>query len=441
MSFAIRVDNLSKSYKLGLTHAGSIRDLVTGTTNWLLGRKVKIPKGNHLSRLPTAPNQEDNLFWALRDVSFEIKQGEVLGVIGRNGAGKSTLLKILSRITTPTSGRALLNGRVASLLEVGTGFHPELTGRENIFLSGSILGMSRAEIRRKFDEIVEFAGVMEFLDTPVKRYSSGMYVRLGFAVAAHLEPEILIVDEVLAVGDAAFQKKCLNKMQDAGQHGRTVLFVSHSMASVARLCTHALWFDHGKIVMSGSAGQVVGQYLQSTIGKTAEREWPDIATAPGDEVVRMRAVRARTEEGTAPEAFDIRRPVGLEVHYDVLQPGHLLTPNIHVYNEEGICVFVVLDNDPAWQRQPRPTGRFVTTVWIPGNFLAEGTLLIRAAITTYTPYRIHCDVHETIAVQIVDAQDGQTARGDETGHFPGVIRPILPWTTAYNDQTPSLRTG
>jgi lipopolysaccharide transport system ATP-binding protein len=258
----IRVEGLSKKYIIGhqkQERYTALRDVVANQVRSL----GQIFKGNQ--------NKEDPAheeFWALKDVSFEIKQGDRVGIIGRNGAGKSTLLKILSRITEPTSGKISIKGRVASLLEVGTGFHPELTGRENVYLNGAILGMDRVEIKRKFDEIVAFAEVEKFLDTPVKRYSSGMYVRLAFAVAAHLEPEVLVVDEVLAVGDAQFQKKCLGKMEDVGKEGRTVLFVSHNMGTILQLCNHCIWLEQGKVKSTGSVAEIIGSYMQSSFTKT-----------------------------------------------------------------------------------------------------------------------------------------------------------------------------
>src|SRR5690348_9588702 len=258
----IAVEGLSKRYRIGGRQVhNSLRDAVAAL--------VRSPFKSLRS------NGSGNTIWALDDVTFEVAPGEVVGIIGRNGAGKSTLLKILSQITRPTKGRIALNGRVGSLLEVGTGFHPELTGRENMYLNGAILGMSRTEISRKFDEIVAFAEIEKFIDTPVKFYSSGMYVRLAFAVAAHLEPEILIVDEVLAVGDVRFQKKCLNKMQDVGQQGRTVVFVSHSMAAITRLCSRTILLDEGRVLADGPTHQVVADYLNAGLGTSAEREWRD----------------------------------------------------------------------------------------------------------------------------------------------------------------------
>src|ERR1051325_514167 len=275
----IRVKKVSKEYGVGPSQSTyvTLRDSVASAV------RATFKRGNRRSA-----GQE--ILWALRDVSFEIAPGEVVGIIGRNGAGKSTLFKVLSRITEPTTGRVELYGRVASLLEVGTGFHPELTGRENIFLNGAILGMKREEIARNFDEIVAFAELERFIDTPVKRYSSGMYVRLAFAVAAHLEPEILIVDEVLAVGDVRFQRKCLDKMEGVSKEGRTVLFVSNNMPAITRLCERAILLDQGEIIEDGAASRVVSAYLGSTAaGSAGVREWPDASRAPGDEVVRLRA--------------------------------------------------------------------------------------------------------------------------------------------------------
>jgi lipopolysaccharide transport system ATP-binding protein len=412
----IQVESLSKQYRIGQ------RQEAYETLRDSLAQTVRAP----LARLRRGAGAT---VWALKDVSFDVHPGEMVGIIGRNGAGKSTLLKILSRITEPTSGQARLYGRVASLLEVGTGFHPELTGRENVYLNGAILGMRRAEIERLFDEIVAFAEVEQFLDTPVKRYSSGMLMRLAFAVAAHLEPEILIVDEVLAVGDAAFQRKCLNKMQTVGRQGRTVLFVSHNMPAVTRLCERAIMIDGGRVLCDGPSATVVGSYLSSHAGTTAAREWPDIEAAPGNDVVRLRAVRVRKDDGQVGEAIDIRRSVGVEIEYEVLKPGLVLVPNLHFFNEEGVYVFTAGDRDPAWHKTPRPTGRFSSTAWVPGNLLSEGTLFVGAAITTPDPVKVHFYERDAVAFQVVDSLEGDSVRGDWGGPIPGVIRPLLRWTT------------
>ena len=419
MPKAITVEQLGKRYRIN--------------RSWQEYRTLR----EGLARLATAPFRRrgddaparSEEFWALRDVDFAIEPGEVVGIIGRNGAGKSTLLKVLSRIVPPSSGRVRLEGRIASLLEVGTGFHPELTGRENIYLNGSILGMRRAEIARQFDEIVAFSEVERFLETPVKRYSSGMYVRLAFAVAAHLQPEILLVDEVLAVGDASFQKKCLNKMQDVGTGGRTVLFVSHNMAAVTRLCPRSILLDGGRVIGDGPSHEVASIYLRSGAGTTAAREWADPAEAPGDEVVRLRAVRARAADGRVAEAMDIRHPIGVEIVFEVLRGGHVLVPNFHFYNDEGACVFIASDHDPDWRRRPRPRGTYTSTAWIPGNLLAEGTLIVGAAVSTMDPVVIHFYERDAVAFQVIDSLDGDSARGDYAGPMPGVIRPLLRWET------------
>jgi lipopolysaccharide transport system ATP-binding protein len=421
MTPIIKAQQVSKRYRLGARSApyGTFREAFLEAVRTPLQRLG----GNGRATAPT--------LWALKDVSFEIPPGQVVGIIGRNGAGKSTLLKVLSRITKPTTGRVELYGRVGSLLEVGTGFHPELTGRENTYLSGAILGMRRAEIARKFDEIVAFAEVEKFIDTPVKYYSSGMYLRLAFAVAAHLEPDILIVDEVLAVGDMVFQRKCLNKMQDVQGHGRTVLFVSHSMPAISRLCQRVLLLSEGSIIRDGPTTEVISFYQNSGLGTTAERRWDDPQGAPGNDIVRLRSVRVRSETGTTIDTVDIRRPVGVEMVYDVLQPGTVLMPNYHFHNEDGVCAFIVHDLDAQWRFAPRPVGRYTSTLWLPGNFLAEGSMFVTAAVTTYYPMSVHFLEREVVALRIVDALDGNSARGDFAGHMPGVVRPILPWTTEH----------
>ena len=415
----IKAEGVSKQYRIGAKKEQypTLRDALAGA--------ARAP----LRWARAAARTESPTFWALKDVGFEVEPGEVVGIIGRNGAGKSTLLKILSRITEPTEGRIELYGRMSSLLEVGTGFHPELTGRENVFLNGAILGMKRAELARKFDEIVAFAEIEKFIDTPVKHYSSGMYVRLAFAVAAHIDPEILVVDEVLAVGDMAFQQKCLNKMQDAGAQGRTVLFVSHNMPAVARLCRRVALISAGRVVCDGPSHEVIDQYLGSNLGSTAERTWDDLRTAPGDEVVRLASVRVCDESGATGESLDIRRPVGVEMTYEVLEPGQVLVPNYHFYNEEGVCVCVVQDLSPEARRSPRERGRYVSTVRIPPNFLAEGRLVVSAAITTSLPMTVHAFERDAVSFRVMDSLEGDSARGDYAGPMPGVVRPIFDWTT------------
>jgi lipopolysaccharide transport system ATP-binding protein len=426
---AIRVENLSKQYHIGGLQKtySTLRDTLADAFVAPFRRAGKLLRGQ-----ATGAADLDESIWALRDVSFEVQRGEVVGIIGRNGAGKSTLLKILSRITEPTTGFAEIYGRVGSLLEVGTGFHPELTGRENIYLNGAILGMKRTEIGRKFDEIVAFAEVERFIDTPVKHYSSGMYLRLAFAVAAHLEPEILLVDEVLAVGDARFQKKCLNKMQDVGKQGRTVFFVSHNMPAITRLCERTILLDEGRVIKDGLSHKVVSAYLNTGLGTTASREWLDPAKAPGGEVARLRAVRVRTGDGQVSDAMDIRRPVAVEMKYDVLKPGYVLMPHYHFYDEEGVCIFVSLDLDPTWRGRPRPVGLYVSTAWIPGNFLSEGTVFVEPWLVTMDPIEVQFCVREAVVFQVVDSLEGNSARGDYAESMPGVVRPLLRWTTQFS---------
>ncbi len=439
--FAVTAEGLSKVYRIGLKEqahdnlASMVMDFIRSPLqNYRKYRSLyqfdDVADGESTAAAPA------DIIWALRDASFAIKRGEVVGFIGRNGAGKSTLLKILTRITPPTRGYAEIRGRVASLLEVGTGFHQELSGRENIYLNGTILGMTKREVVRKFDEIVDFSGVERFIDTPVKRYSSGMAVRLAFAVAAHLDPEILIIDEVLAVGDAAFQRKCISKMQDVRQQGRTVLFVSHNMPAVSMLCTRAILLNGGQIVMDGSPGEVIGQYLSSDGTASAEREWLDAQTAPGRDVARLRSVRVVGQDGRTTRSVDIRENVGIEMVFDVMRPGYKLLPHYWIYNDEGTVVFASLNQDPDWYEQPYPVGRYASTVWIPGNFLASGTLLVTAALITRSPDTVQFDEPQIIGFSVRDNMGPGTARGDWGGDMPGVVRPTLKWITrVYSDST------
>jgi lipopolysaccharide transport system ATP-binding protein len=415
---AIVVEGLGKRYQLGATTGArssyrSLREDLVG----VLRRERRRAEPRHL--------------WALRNVSFEVSPGERVGLIGRNGAGKSTLLKLLSRITAPTEGRAEIRGQVGSLLEVGTGFHPELTGRDNISLAGAILGMRRREIDAKLDEIVEFAGVERFLDTPVKRYSSGMYLRLAFAVAAHLEPEILLVDEVLAVGDADFQKKCLGRMEQIGESGRTVLFVSHSMPSVLRLCDRVILFDQGGVLADGKPRDVIRRYLDSGLGSSAEREWASPDEAPGDDVCRLKAVRV-IQDGRVEEEIDIASPVELEAEYWLLHDTDLRPlVNLHLVNEDGVLLFITADSaNFSWRASPRRAGVVRARCRVPAHFLAEGRLFVLAAISSLNPTVVHAMETDAVSFHVVDNTKGEGARGEWASDVPGVIRPLLPWTIA-----------
>lgn len=418
---AITADRLAKRYSItvGNARAGSVAE---GIASFAHGLQRRLRR-----RAGVSTHREE--FWPLRDASFEIKRGEVVGVIGRNGAGKSTLLKILSRITEPTSGRAEIFGRVGTLLEVGTGFHPELTGRDNIYLSGIILGMKKTAIDMKFDEIVEFAGIAKFVDTPVKRYSSGMYVRLAFAVGAHLEPEVLIVDEVLAVGDQQFQQKCLDKMNAIGKEGRTVLFVSHNMQAITRLCQRVILLESGRVVSDGHPTQVVGSYIHQVIGGGPSREWGQHEEAPGDSVARLKAIRIRNIRGEIADLVDIREDFTVEMEVDVQQSGRELIPNIVITNQEGLDLFESFDLDPRWRHTEWRSGRYRCMVTIPGNFMSEGTFFVSPACFSLTPHEVQFYEREVVAFQVTDGLHGDSARGDYSGEMLGVIRPMFEWRT------------
>lgn len=420
MATAISVQGLSKRYRIGKYQSayGTLRDALAGSARRAVRREHR---------------DEEKVIWALREVTFDVADGHVLGIVGRNGAGKSTLLKVLTRIVSPTQGRAEIRGRVGSLLEVGTGFHPELTGRENVYLNAAILGMKKREIALKFEEIVEFSGVEAFLDTPVKRYSSGMAVRLAFAVAAHLEPEILLVDEVLAVGDAEFQRRCLGRMEDLSQSGRTVVFVSHQMQAVAQLCDRAIWLDGGRIVREGGASEIVAEYLQSGFGSGSRKEWPDLGTAPGGELVRLRSVRVvqgHEENG----AVDVRKPVGIEIRFRVLGHGDAVFPKIKVYDSRGNVAFNAMDTSERWL-EPSAPGEYVTTAWIPGNYLNEGLTTVDVSIATLGAPKLlpHASGRSAVAFHVQDPAEGDSARGLFTGQWQGVVRPMLEWTTEASE--------
>jgi len=366
--------------------------------------------------------------WALSDVNFEIAQGEIVGIIGRNGSGKSTLLKILSGITTPTRGEARVRGRVGTLLEVGTGFHPELTGRENIFLNGAILGMSASEVKRRYDEIADFSGVENFLGTPVKRYSTGMRSRLGFSIAAHLDVEVLLVDEVLSVGDAEFQRKCLGKMEEVGNQGRTVVFVSHNMATITRLCDRLLLLDEGSLTADGPAGEVAAIYMQSGLNTRSERTW-DLTRAPGDDQVRLARVACVGMDGQSNEHFDVRDEITVEIDCEILDSCPI-TPIIVVSHEQGTFVFSSVQVDDEANAQSRPLGTHRSSVKIPSHFLSEGGYLIQVLIATMEPYRRHLKETDAVGFQVVDKGEGISARGRYAGGLPGVVRPLLEWSNS-----------
>jgi lipopolysaccharide transport system ATP-binding protein len=419
----VEVQHLSKLYRLGATGLTSVRESLES----VFGKKKPEPKPK--GYMPIADDRtgpEPNSFWALKDVSFSVNAGEVVGIVGRNGAGKSTLLKILSRITEPTSGRAILRGRVVSLLEVGTGFHPELSGRENIFLNGAILGMRRAEIAAKFDEIVDFSEVGKFIDTPVKRYSSGMFVRLAFAVAAHLDPEILLIDEVLAVGDAGFQKKCLGKMGEvATQQGRTVFFVSHNMGAVRALCEHAVLIEHGQLTLTGTPGEVISRYLAGSMTKSGEQEgqvaWDDLATAPKCDELALRSLRLLDERGTPASTFESDKPMTIEIGYEVLQRVRGARFTLLLHTQEGELAFAATDH--LFQSELQMPGRYRTSCLLPGGLLNRRNYQVS----------VQCDIpgerfllpaaeHLTFLVSGVGNQASNFPE-----NWPGVVCPKIEW--------------
>ncbi len=413
----IEAEGLGKRYRRGSQGA-------TGSLYETLSRTLRSP----LTVLRPSPK---HLFWALRDVSLEVHEGEILGLIGRNGAGKTTLLKILTRITRPTAGWAEIRGRVRSLLEVGTGFHAELTGRENTYLSGSILGMGKGEIERKFDEIVSFAEIDKFIDTPVKHYSSGMYVRLAFAVAAHLEPEILLVDEVLAVGDASFQKKCIGKMSEVSRQGRTIVFVSHNMAAMRKLCTRAIWVDGGQIVDRGDAGKVIDRYLQRNMESRLESAWEE-DLAPGDDRIRLRSARMILPE-EAEGLISVHTPLHMEFAYWNYMPDAVLNVSMILYNSDDVCVLAT-----ASDFAPRPVGLVRHIVQIPGNFLNAGYYYVNLLVVKDTSVTILFQ-NNVIAF---DVAEGEVV-GNWYGQIPGVVRPKLQWRSAVTEinenPVPSVR--
>ena len=417
MPAAIEVEGLSKSYRIGELQAayGTLRESMSHVAKRLTGKEHR-------------RGYEE--IWALRDVTFSLEEGKALGVIGRNGAGKSTLLKVLTRITAPTEGRAEIRGRVGSLLEVGTGFHPELTGRENIYLNGAILGMKRREIQAKLPEIAEFSGVERFLDTPVKRYSSGMHVRLAFSVAAHFEPEIMLVDEVLSVGDAEFQARCLGRMEDINTTGRTVVFVSHQLQAVAQLCDRVLLLDDGRVTHDGPSEEIVAHYLQTTAGAGSSQSWDDLDEAPGDELVRVRSVRIVDADGSTADYVDVRRPVGVEVGFRVLDVGPPVIPKVKVV-AGGQIAFNAMDVHPRW-REPSPPGDYVATAWIPGNYLNEGLITVDVAVCSIDSPKLHhhASIYEAVSFHVQDPLEGDSSRGTFTGQWRGVVRPLLDWTCA-----------
>jgi lipopolysaccharide transport system ATP-binding protein len=413
--FAIRVEDIGKRYRIGgpVVKYRTLRESMTEAVRKPFNRSER--------------NEPSGAFWALRNVSFEVKQGQVLGVIGRNGAGKSTLLKILARVTDPTEGTAIINGRVGSLLEVGTGFHPELSGRENIFLNGAVLGMHRSEIARKFDEIVSFAEVEQFIDTPVKRYSSGMYLRLAFAVAAHLEPEILVVDEVLAVGDAEFQRKCLGKMGDVARQGRTVMFVSHNMSAILRLTEESLVIQKGNLVLRAPSTEAVSFYLTSGFSQEGHKYWLEDEIPAEAAPFRPIAIRIQSETGTISETVRSTEKNYVEFEYELAQPIAGLRVGLYLNTSLGEVVFTTFDTDEPHkfeQLATRPAGHYISRCAIPGDILNEGRYILGVNASAYRVKRYFQD--EQALTFSVDSTGAPGKQWPEPRLGP--IRPRLDWS-------------
>ena len=409
----IQAENISKLYRLGTIGTGSLRqDISRWWQSYILKKEDAFFQIDNKNK----EVKNKNYLWALKDVSFEIKAGETWGIIGHNGAGKSTFLKILSRIIRPTEGVIRGKGKVSSLLEVGTGFHYELTGRENIFISGYMLGMKKREILEKFDQIVEFSGIESFLDTPVKRYSSGMYVRLAFSVAAHLEPDILIVDEVLAVGDADFQKRCMGKMKDISNTvGRTILFVSHNLQAIANLCDNALWLDKGRIKKIGKASDVVNSYISSSKGNQNEEEWDLPETAPGNELIRIKSINIKPQTDEPNAFITVLTPIEMNFEFWCFLDDCDINVNVILYTDKGECVFNL--GTPSIKAQKAVLG--LKSV-IPGNLLNNCTYIVSLSIVKNNTSPIY-EFTNCVTFDVEDIRQNM----HYFGPWPGIIRPRI----------------
>lgn len=419
----ISVEKLTKQYDLGVIGTGTLsRDL-----NRWWARVRKQPDPYSTIGHKDAFERVGESILALDDISFTVNQGEALGIIGKNGAGKSTLLKILSRVTAPTSGSVKVKGRIGSLLEVGTGFHPELTGRENVYLNGAILGMRKDEVTRKFDEIVDFSGVGRFIDTPVKRYSSGMYVRLAFAVAAHLDPEILIVDEVLAVGDAEFQKKCLGKMGDVAEEGRTVLFVSHNMQAIYTLCQNVLFLSNGSIRQIGKTQEIVDMYLDETSRSIQNniKEWNDMEQAPGNEFIRLHKVEISSNGRSQVKMSD---SVSIKINFwNCVNQKFII--NIAFYRSDNSLAFISQNSDNEnWNDRIISKGTYDAECNVPGNLLNQGTYFIRVLFVGENNEHI-LDIPNVVSINVVDTD---SRKFGYLQNWPGSVRPLLEWKMKKN---------
>ena len=426
MKPSIKIENLSKQYRLGVVGTGTLsHDLKRWWTTSIRGKEDPYLKIGETNDRSTKGSSE--YVWALKDINLEIEQGDVVGIIGKNGAGKSTLLKLLSRVTKPTTGSIKYNGRIASLLEVGTGFHPEMTGRENIYMNGAIMGMTRAEITSKLDEIVDFAGIERYIDTPVKRYSSGMTVRLGFSIAAHLEPDILVVDEVLAVGDAEFQKKAIGKMQDVSKGGgRTVLFVSHNMAAVKDLCQKTILLANGKVKAVGNTESIISKYLKVEGSNEPHKIW-ELKNAPGNNHIRIKEIFLSNNKGESIDYAKTNEDTGISIVFETLVDLDFFVLGLNLYTTEGILLFSSHDNNQYLGNNKIEIGTQRMTVWIPKNLLQGGEYTISVAAMRYNPFDVLFHVKEIFFFNIVDTYYSDARPSDCNKNIPGLIRPALNW--------------
>jgi lipopolysaccharide transport system ATP-binding protein len=437
---SIRLENVGKKFRIGgAQEYGRLTEVVASKVRQFFAKdSVETASPISLTDSRLAGQMDGDSFWALRDISLAIPTGETVGIVGRNGAGKSTLLKILSRIVSPTLGRVGVRGRVGSLLEVGTGFHPELTGRENVFLNGAILGMPRAEIRRRFDEIVSFAEIETFLDTPVKRYSSGMAVRLAFSVAAHLEPDVLIIDEVLSVGDQAFQRKCLGKASQLGDQGRTVLIVSHNLAAVSNLCKRAVLLQNGRLLADGTPQAIIDQYLADGKNESGKRTWIDANQAPRSKSVQLKSLAVYgNRQSIANGDVDIDQEIILAVAYEVIEPGSKVAIQLQLKDETGAYVLwsanapsMCTEQDP-WFGRPLERGIYESRCTIPANFLNDTRYFVSVLVG---PEVGVVEVREESAISFL-VHDTGAMRREYSGSWHGpVVRPKLAWRTEKTDE-------
>lgn len=413
----IKAENISKKYRLDSTYSrvSTLREAISGLTR-LTFEKI-------------APTKE---FYALKNINFQITAGETVGLIGRNGTGKTTLLKILSQITYPTHGQVKLFGRIGSLLEVGAGFHKDLTGRENIFLNGAMLEMPHREISKKFDDIIAFANLEKFVDMQVKHYSNGMFMRLAFAIAAHVEPEILLLDEVLAVGDFEFQKRCIEKIEQLARSGHTIMLVSHDLSRIEKLCQRAIWLDNGEIKMDDQAEKVTNALVKSATSYTTHLEWMNESIEYESQFVRLRRIRVVDENRQLLKQIDLTKTFGVEIEFDVLTSDHLIVPRLDFTDGLNTLLFSAFEVDSEWHHKNRPCGRHTCTAWLPKNLFGEGQLGIGVSILSFRPWTVHFDAQNLLRIEMVSGSAKLTSRGHFEGNIPGLIRPLLNWTSEYD---------